>query len=68
MLLLRKGVYRYDYIDDWNKFDEEKLSDKSDFYSNLNMEEISGNDYRHAKKVFDKFQIKNLGEYHDLYV
>ena len=68
MLLLRKGVYRYDYIDDWTKFDEEKLSDKSDFYSNLNMEEILGNDYRHAKKVFDKFQIKNLGEYHDLYV
>ena len=58
MLLLRKGVYRYDYIDDWNKFDEEKLSDKSDFYSNLNMEEISGNDYRHAKKFLINFKLK----------
>ena len=68
ILLLRKSVYPYEYMDDWDRFDEEKLPDKSDFYSNLNMEEISGIDYRHAKKVFDKFQIKNLGKYHDLYV
>ena len=32
------------------------------------MEEISGTDYRHAEKVFNKFNIKNLGEYHNLYV
>ena len=68
MLLLRKGVYPYEHMDDWSKFDEEYLPNKSDFYSSLNMEEISGIDYRHAKKVFDKFNIKNLGEYHDLYV
>ena len=41
MLLLRKGVCPYEYMDDWNRFDEEQLPDKSDFYSNLNMEEIS---------------------------
>ena len=41
---------------------------KSDFYSSLNMEETSGIDYRHAEKVFNKFNIKNLGEYYDLYV
>ena len=40
MLLLRKGIYPYEYIDDWNKFDEEQLPDKSDFCSGLNMEEI----------------------------
>ena len=68
MLLLRKGIYPYEYMDDWNRFDEEKLPDKDYFYSSLNMQEISEIDYRHAKKVFDKFQIKNLGEYHDLYV
>ena len=34
----------------------------------MNIEEISGIDYRHAEKVFNKFNIKNLGEYHDLYV
>ena len=55
-------------MDDWSKFDEEELPNKSDFYSSLNMEEISRIDYRHAKKGFDEFNIKNLGEYHDLYV
>ena len=67
MLLLRKGIYPYEYMDDWSRFDEERLPDESDFYSGLNMEEISGIDYRHAEKVFNKFNIKNLGEYHDLY-
>ena len=55
-------------MDDWDRFDEEKLPDKRDFYSSLNMEEISEIDYRHAKKVFNKFNIKHLGECHDLYV
>ena len=68
ILLLRKGIYPYEYMDDWDRYNEEKLLDKSDFYSSFNMEEISEIDYRHAKKVFDKSNIKNLGEYHDLYV
>ena len=68
MLLLRKGVYPYEYMDDWDRFNEEKLPNKSDFYSSLNMEDISEIDDRHALKVFNKFNIKNLGEYHDLYV
>ena len=55
-------------MDDWSRFDEEELPDNSNFYSSLNMEEISGIDHRHAKKVFDKFKIKSLGEYHDLYI
>ena len=55
-------------MDDWKRFDEEQLPDESDFYSGLNMEEVSGIDYRHAEKVFNKFNTKNLGEYHDLYV
>ena len=68
VLLLRKGVYPHEYMDDWDRFNEEKLRNKSDFYSGLNMEEISGIDYRDAEKVFNKFNIKNLGEYNDLYV
>ena len=68
MLLLRKGIYPYEYMDDWSRSDEEQLPEKSSFYSNLNMEEISDIDYRHAEKVFNKFSIKKLGEYHDLYV
>ena len=51
MLLLRKGIYLCEYMDDWSRFDEEQLPDESDFYSGLNMEEISGIDYRHADKI-----------------
>ena len=68
MLLLEKGVYPYEYMDDWYRFNEEKLPDKNDLYSNLNMEEITEIYYRHAEKVFNRFNVKNLGEYHDLYV
>ena len=68
LILLRKGIYPYEYMDDWSRFYEKQLPDENDFYSGLNMEEISGIDYRHAGKVFDKFNIKNLEEYHDLYV
>ena len=55
-------------MDDWSRFDEEQLPDESDFYSGLKMEDISGIDYRHAEKVFNKFSFKNIGKYHDLYV
>ena len=68
ILLLRKGGYTYEYIHSWKRFDEIFLPDKEDFYSNLNMEDITDVDYSHAKKVWKCFEIKNLGEYHDLYV
>ena len=67
-MFLRKGVYPYEYMDSWEKFDETALPPKKDFYSNLNLEDISDEDYAHAQKVWDVFKIKNLGEYHDLYV
>ena len=46
--LLRKGVYEYEYMDEWNKFDEKELPVKKSFYSNLMMEDISDTDYKHA--------------------
>ena len=55
-------------MDSWGKFGENTLPPKEDFYSNLNLENISDKDYTHAQKVWDVFKIKNLGEYHDLYV
>ena len=55
-------------MDSWEKFDETTLPPKEAFYSNLNLEDISDEDYAHAQKVWDVFQIKNRGEYHDLYV
>ena len=60
MLLLRKGAYPYEYMDDWDRFNEEKIPNKNDFYRSLNMEDISEIGYRHATKVFNKFNIKNL--------
>ena len=67
-LLLRKGVYPYEYMDSWKRLKEESLPHKESFYSELNNEHISDEDYAHAQKVWDTFKIKNLGEYHDLYV
>ena len=55
-------------MDSWEKFDETSLPPKESFYSELNLEDISDKDYLHAQKVWDVFEIRNLGEYHDLYV
>ena len=55
-------------MDSWEKFNETVLPPKKGFYSNLKLEDISDEDYLHAQKVRDAFKIKNLGEYHDLYV
>ena len=68
LILLRKGVYPYEYMDEWDKFNEKKLPYKESFYSNLAMEDISDTDYKHANNVFEKFNLNNLGDYHDLYV
>ena len=68
VLLLRKGVYPYEYADTWERFSEISLPRKEDFYSNLNMEDISDIDYRHANNVFKVFKLENVGDYHDLYV
>ena len=68
VLLLRKGVYPYEYADTWEIFSEISLPNKEDFYSNLNMEDISDIDYRHANNVFKVFKLENLGNYHDLYL
>ena len=68
LIFLRKGVYPYEYMDEWNKFNEKVLPSKESFYSNLTIENITKTDYAHANNVFKKFNINNLGEYHDLYV
>ena len=68
ILLLRKGVFPYKYMDNWERFKETSLPNKESFYSNLNMENIDDIDYRHGNNVFKIFKLKNLGEYHNLYV
>ena len=55
-------------MDSLERSDETSFPDKEAFYSSLNMEDITNVDYKHAEKVFKKFDNKNLGDYHDLYV
>ena len=49
--LLRIGVYPHEYMDGWEKFNETALPKKEEFYSKLNMEEITVSDYMNGKKV-----------------
>ena len=67
-LVSRKGVYPYDYMDRIEKFAETRLPPKKAFYSKLNDMAISDEDYRHAQNVWKTFNMKTLGDYHDLYL
>ena len=67
-MLLRKGIYPHEDMDNWEKFDETTLPPKEAFYSKWNLENISDKDYVHAQKVWEIFGIKHISEYHDLYV
>ena len=67
-LLSKKGVYPYDFMDSFEKFNNSELPTKDQFYSILNNEHIMDDEYDHAKKVWDTFYIKTMGEYHDLYL
>ena len=55
-------------MDTWERFNETSLPGKKAFYSELNLEEITDEDYTHYKKVFKELGLKSLGDYHDLYV
>ena len=68
ILLLRKGFYPYENMDDWENFNKTILPEKEEFYSNMNMEDTTETDYMHAKRACRDFEIKNLGEYYDLYL
>ena len=65
-LMKQNRVYPYDYMSSFDKFNE-KLP-KKDFYSVLNNEHISDKDYTHAKNIWKTFNLKSMGEYHDLYL
>ena len=67
-LLYKKGIYPYEYMDSWGRFSEMKLPDKEKFYSKLNDEHITDEEYAHAQTVWETFECKTLGDYHDLYV
>ena len=67
-MLLRKGVYPYEYMDSWGRFNETTLTNKKAFYGKLYLEDISDEDYIHPQKVFEELKLENLGDYRDLYV
>ena len=67
-LLTEKGVYPYDYMNSFDKFNDEHLPSKEQFYSRLTEEDITNDDYTKAKQIWKHFDIKNMGEYHDLYL
>ncbi|KAL9954681.1 hypothetical protein ACROYT_G042247 [Oculina patagonica] len=67
-LLFKKGNYPYEYMDSWDRFSETSLPEKEKFYSKLNDEHITDEEYAHAQKVWKAFGCQTLGDYHDLYV
>ena len=67
-LMKKKGVYPYDYMDSFSKFNDTELPKREEFYSLLTDENISKDAYRHAENVWNTFNLRNMGEYHDLYL
>ena len=67
-LMTRKGIYPYDYMDSFEKFNKTELPTKEEFYSILNNEHISDEDYCHAQNVWTTFKLETMGDYHNLYL
>ena len=67
-LLCKKGIYPYDYFDNTEKYNEQKLPNKEEFFNKINNKNITDEDYNHAKNVFEKFECKNLLDYSILYL
>ena len=66
-LMRRKGVYPYDWVDSLEKLEHPALPPKEEFYSRLNNQHISDEDYQHAQRVWNTFKMKKFRDYHDLY-
>ena len=78
-LLKQKDAYPYEYMDSFKRFNEEKLPDKKCFYSSVkdgttgdNGKKLDGHisneDYLTCKKIWNEFNMKNMGDYHDHYL
>ena len=67
-IMAEKGVYPYNYMNSWDKFNETKLPSIEDFYNALTDEECSIDDYKRAQNVWRKMRCRTMGDYHDIYV
>ena len=67
-LLVKKGIHSYEYMTDWDNFKATRLPPKEAFYRKLNMTRVKDKDYEHANRVWKEFGLKDLREYHDLYL
>ena len=67
-LMSQKGVYPYNFMDSFEKFNQMELPNKDRFYSILNDQHITDDEYDHPNKVWNTFMIKTMGEYHDLHL
>ena len=67
-LMKQKGVYPYDFMNSFEKFNETQLPSQNDFFSQMNNEHITDEEYNHAQTVWETFELKTMGEYHDLYL
>ena len=67
-LLIKKGIYPHEYMTDWDKFKEMKLPPREAFCCKLNMSGVGNEDYEHTNRVWKEFGLKDLREYHDLYL
>ena len=67
-LLTKKGSYPYDYMNSFERFEETRLPPQAAFYSQLNEQKLSDEDYEHAKAIWSSFGLRSMGQYHDLYL
>lgn len=67
-LLLRKGVYPYQYMDGVGRMSESCLPPQDQFFSHLTDGHIVDKDYVHAQKLWATFNMQNMKDYHDLYL
>ena len=67
-MLSRKGAYPYEYVHDWEKYNETTLPKKEENCSGLTIEDITATNYKDEKSVCKDFEIKHLGQYHYLYL
>jgi len=67
-MMLRKGVYPYDWMESIDRLDAQELPSKADFFSRLNQTQCDDADYEHAKRVWEEFGCRTFKDYHNLYL